>query len=95
MLAAPPVPLVSDVSILQAYTSPVQLLTSIQSILLTVVLPVIVVGASLYIAYELFTAEGDESRMKKAWKSVAYTAVALIAIALSYAIVSIVTKLSF
>ena len=63
--------------------------------LLKVVLPIIVVGASLYIAYELFTADGDESRMKKAWKSVAYTAVALISIALSYGLVSIVSRLSF
>ncbi len=84
-----------DPSIMTAVGSPVVILTMVQSILLKVVIPVIVVGASLYIAYELFTAEGDESRMKKAWKSVAYTAVALIAIALSYAIVSIVTKLSF
>jgi uncharacterized membrane-anchored protein len=60
-----------------------------------VVLPIIVVGASLYIAYELFTAEGDESKMKKAWKSIAYTAVALIAIALSYGVVSIISRLSF
>lgn len=59
------------------------------------VLPVVVVGASLYIAYELFTAEGDETKLKKAWKSVAYTAIALIAIALSYAIVSIISGLSF
>ncbi len=63
--------------------------------LLKVVLPIVVVGASLYIAYELFTAEGDESKMKKAWKSVAYSAVALIAIALSYSLVSIVSRLSF
>jgi uncharacterized membrane-anchored protein len=55
----------------------------------------VVVGASLYIAYELFTAEGDESKMKKAWKSIAYTAVALISIALSYGLVSIVSRLSF
>jgi hypothetical protein len=54
-----------------------------------------VVGASLYIAYELFSAEGDETKLKKAWKSVAYTAIALISIALSYAIVSIISGLSF
>ncbi len=58
-------------------------------------LPILVVGASLYIAYELFTAEGDESKMKKAWKSIAYTAVALISIALSYGLVSIISRLSF
>ena len=73
----------------------IQVLTLVQSVLLKVVLPIIVVGASLYIAYELFTAEGDESKMKKAWKSIAYTAVALIAIALSYGVVSIISRLSF
>ena len=67
----------------------------VQVVLLKVLLPVVVVGASLYIAYELFTAEGDETKLKKAWKSVAYTAIALIAIALSYAIVSIISGLSF
>jgi uncharacterized membrane-anchored protein len=73
----------------------VNILTLIQVILLKVILPVVVVGASLYIAYELFTAEGDEAKLKKAWKSVAYTAISLIAIALSYAIVSIISGLSF
>jgi hypothetical protein len=73
----------------------ISILTLIQSVLLKVVLPIIVVGASLYIAYELFTAEGDESRLKKAWKSIAYTAVALISIALSYGLVSIISRLSF
>ena len=76
-------------------SEPVVILTLIQSILLKVVLPVIVVGASLYIAYELFTADGDEAKLKKAWKSIAYTAIALISIALSYALVSIVSGLSF
>ena len=74
---------------------PIKILTLIQAILLKVALPIVVVGASLYIAYELFTAEGDESKMKKAWKSVAYSAVALISIALSYGLVSIVSRLSF
>ena len=88
---------VPDGSILNSRgsTTLISLLTLVQSVLLKVVLPIIVVGASLYIAYELFTAEGDESRMKKAWKSVAYTAVALISIALSYGLVSIVSRLSF
>jgi uncharacterized membrane-anchored protein len=73
---------------------PVQILTLIQSVLLKVMLPVIVIGASIYIAYELFTAEGDESKMKKAWKSIVYTVVALVAIALSYGLVSIISRLS-
>lgn len=72
----------------------VSVITIIQSFLLKVVLPIVVVGASLYIAYELFTAEWDESKMKKAWKSIAYTAIALIAIALSYALVSIVSRIA-
>ena len=71
------------------------ILTLVQSILLKVILPIIVVGASLYIAYELFTAEGDESKMKQAWKSIVYTAIALISIGLSYGIVSIISRLSF
>ncbi len=76
------------------WVSLIAILTLIQSFLLKVVLPIIVIGASLYIAYELFTADGDESKLKKAWKSVAYTAVALVTIALSYGIVSIVSRLS-
>ena len=76
-------------------TTLISILTLVQSVLLKLVLPIVVVGASLYIAYELFTAEGDESKMKKAWKSVAYTAVALISIALSYGLVSIISRLSF
>jgi hypothetical protein len=86
-----------NTSILNAssVSEPVVILTLIQSILLKVVLPVIIVGSSLYIAYELFTADGDESKLKKAWKSITYTAIALISIALSYALVSIVSGLSF
>ena len=70
------------------------ILSLIQSILVKVVLPIIIVGASLYIAYQLFTAEGDESKMKKAGKSIAYSAIALVAIALSYAIVYVLSTLS-
>lgn len=81
-------------SILSGWNSIIWVITIIQSFLLKVVLPIVVVGASLYIAYELFTAEGDESKMKKAWKSIAYTAIALIAIALSYALVSIVSRIA-
>lgn len=65
-----------------------------QSVLLRLILPIVIIGASLYIAYELFTADGDESKMKKAWKSIGYTAIALIAVALSYWVVSIVSRLS-
>lgn len=70
------------------------ILTLVQSALLKVVLPLVLVGSALYIAYQLFTAEGDEAKMKKAWKSVAYSAIALVAIALSYAIVYVLSTLS-
>lgn len=69
-------------------------LSIIQAFLLKVVLPVVVIGSSLYIAYELLTADGDEAKMKQAWKSVTFSAVALIAVALSYAFVSIISKIS-
>ncbi|NRH21250.1 hypothetical protein HOO68_04355 [Candidatus Gracilibacteria bacterium] len=72
----------------------ISVITIIQSFLIKVLLPIVVVGASLYIAYELFTAEGDESKLKKAWKSIAYTSIGLIAIALSYALVSIISRIS-
>jgi hypothetical protein len=45
----------------------------IVSILLKIVLPIIVIGVALYSAYELFTAEGDESKMKRAWKSFTFS----------------------
>ncbi len=70
------------------------ILTLVQSFLLKVVLPIVIIGGSLYIAYELFLAEGDESKMKRAYKSIAYSAIALISIALSYAIVTVIYKLS-
>lgn len=73
----------------------IQILTLIQWFLLKALLPVVLIGASIYIAYELFTAEGDEAKMKKAWKSVAYSAIWLIAIALSYAFVWMISRLSF
>lgn len=72
----------------------VGLLSLAQSILLKVVLPIVLVGSALYIAYQLFTAEGDETKMKKAGKSIAYSAVALVVIALSYAIVYTLSTLS-
>ena len=69
-------------------------LSLIQWILLKVVLPIVVVGGSLYIAYELFTADGDETKMKRAWKSVVFTAIGIVCIAVSYAFVSIVSGIS-
>lgn len=73
----------------------IMVLSLIQSILLKVILPIVLIGGSLYIAYELFTAEGDETKMKKAWKSVIFSAVGLISIAVSYAFVEILSTLSF
>lgn len=70
------------------------ILSLIQAVLLKVVLPIVIVGASLYVAYQLFTAEGDETKMKKAWKSIAYSAIALVAIALSVALVTIISQIS-
>lgn len=81
------------------FTSPerkglIDLLSFAQSVLVKVVLPLVVVGAFLYIAYELLTAEGNEEKMKKAWKAVTFSALGLVMIALSYAIVAIVSRLS-
>ena len=70
------------------------ILTIIQWVLLKVVLPIVVIGGSLYIAYELFTAEGDETKMKRAWKSVTFTAIGIVCIAVSYAFVSVVSRIS-
>ena len=69
-------------------------LSLIQSILLKVALPIVIIGGSLYIAYELFTAEGDETKMKKAWKSLTFSAIGLICIAVSYAFVTVISGLS-
>jgi heme O synthase-like polyprenyltransferase len=66
----------------------------ITSLLLRVVLPVVVIAVSLYSAYELFTAEGDESKMKRAWKSFTFSGIALVIIALAYAIVAIIPQIT-
>ncbi|MFZ2255823.1 MAG: hypothetical protein WAW59_08145 [Patescibacteria group bacterium] len=68
-------------------------LSLIQSILLKVALPIVIIGGSLYIAYELFTAEGDETKMKRAWKSLTFSAIGLICIAVSYAFVTVIPGL--
>ncbi len=70
------------------------ILVLVQSILLKVVLPLVLVGLGLYIAYELFTAQGDADKMKSAWKSVVYGIIALGAIALSYLIVDFISRLN-
>lgn len=66
----------------------------VQSILLKAVLPVIVIGVFLYTAYELFTAEGDEAKMKKAWKSFTFSGIALIIIALAYVMVAVIPQIT-
>jgi hypothetical protein len=47
-------------------------LSFVEEILLKVALPLIIIGTGLYVAYELFTAEGSEEKLKKAWKSVTF-----------------------
>jgi Type IV secretion system pilin len=72
----------------------IEILQFIETILLKVALPLVIVGSFLYIAYELFLAEGNEEKMKKAWKSVTYSVIGIICIALAYAVVSLVSRLS-
>lgn len=69
-------------------------LTFVQSVLLKLVLPLVLVGSMLYIAYELFTAEGDEGKMKKAWSAVTYAVVAIVSIMLSSLIIGMVAGIS-
>ncbi len=73
----------------------IEILTYVESFLLQVVLPLVVVWVFLYVAFELLTAEGNEEKMKKAWKVVTYTSIGLITIALAYAIVAMASRLSF
>lgn len=72
----------------------VGILTRLESILLNAVTPIVAIGLGLYIAYELFTADGDESANKKAWKALTYGAIGLIAIALSYVMIRIILSVS-
>lgn len=72
----------------------VTFLTFAEGILLKVVLPLVVVGAALYMAYELLTAEGNEEKMKRAWKSLAFSAIGVISVMLAYALVTIISQLS-
>lgn len=66
-----------------------------EEILLRVALPLIVVGVSIYVAYELLTAEGDEEKMKKAWKALSYSVIGLITVMCAYFFVTIVSQISF
>lgn len=70
------------------------LLVLVQSILLKVILPIVLVGIALYIAYELFTAQGDSEKLKKATKAIVYSVIALSAIAFSYLFVDFISRLN-
>lgn len=50
----------------------IDILGFIEGLLLRVALPLVIVGSSIYIAYELFLAQGNEEKMKQAWKSMTY-----------------------
>lgn len=69
-------------------------LAFIEAFLLKVALPLVIIGASLYIAYKLFLAEWNEEENKKAWKAVTYATIGVISIMISYALIAIVQRLS-
>ncbi len=71
-----------------------EVLSYIEKVLLQVVLPVVVVGVFLYVAFELLTADGNEEKMKKAWKVMTFSVVGLITIALAYAVIAMASRLS-
>lgn len=71
----------------------VVVLELIQNILLTVGLPLVAVGTGIYIAYLLLTAEGDENKMKTAWKAVLFSAIAMLVILFSAFVVQTITSL--
>ena len=83
-----------DGLILDPDYSVIDVFSLVQEFLLKAVLPLVVAGTTLYIAYHLLTAEGDEARMKQAWKSLGYGTMALVMIALSYALVSLLSNIS-
>ncbi len=70
------------------------LISYAEQILLRLVLPLAVVGVAIYIAYTLLTAEGDEEKMKKAWKSLSYTAIGLIAVMCAYLFVTLISQIA-
>lgn len=73
----------------------VGILSLIQGILLRVVLPLVAIGVMIYVAYELLTAEGDDEKLKNAWKSIVYGSVAILCILLSSYIVRLIAGLNF
>jgi len=73
----------------------IDILTFVEAFLLKVILPLVIIGSGLYIAYELFLAEGNEEKNKKAWESLTYAAIGVICIGLAYAVVALISRLSF
>ncbi len=69
-------------------------LAFIEWFLLKVVLPIVIVGAFLYVSYKLFLAEGNEEENKKAWKAVTYASIWIISIMIAYALIAIVSRVS-
>ncbi len=65
-----------------------------EEFLLKAVLPITVVGVALYVGYHLVTAEWDEEKMKKAFKSLTYSSIGLISVACAYAFVRVIASLS-
>lgn len=72
----------------------IAVLSLIQNLLLKLVLPLVAVGCGLYIAYVLFTAEGDEGKMKTVWTAVAYSIVGIITIMLAYFVVDLISRVN-
>lgn len=72
----------------------IKILEFIESFLLKVALPVVAVGTSFYIAYELFTAEWDSSKMQRAWKAVVYSIVAIVSILLSSLVINLISNIN-
>lgn len=70
------------------------LLAYAEKFILQVVLPIGVVWVAIYVGYQLVTASGDEEKMKKAFKSLTYSSIGLIATACAYAFVYVLGRLS-
>lgn len=68
------------------------MLAFVQTVLIKLVLPLVAIGCGLYIAYLLFTAEGDESKMKKVWTAVTYSIIGIISIMLAYFVVDLISR---
>ncbi len=62
--------------------------------ILLVAFPLIAIGVFLWVAYNLFTAQGNEEQFKKAWKSLVYVGVGIVVAMASYVLVKVVTNIS-